>query len=113
MKCWAHKMFLTDCEMPVDKAHIGFRKQTLRKRGMSEEQVWDERIVRPVCRKHHQLIDGPTFHLFYHQLPPSVRQFAKEHDEEFNTVYLLEEADRRHLQSRCVTPPPTTAREGS
>ena len=96
MNCWAKPMFGTDCEGRVDNAHLGFRKQTLRKRGMNEGQVWDDRIVRRVCRKHHNLLDGPTFHLFTHQLPPSVRDFAAEHD----LSHLLEEADRRHLQSR-------------
>ena len=79
MTCWAHAMFGGRCEGRIDRAHIGFRKQTLKRAGLTPDQVWDPRVWRYVCRTHHERLDGWSFHLWKHQLPSSVIEYAKEH----------------------------------
>lgn len=113
MDCWAAPMFGTECDFGPrgipDPAHIGFRHQTLKRMGLSRDECWDQRIVFPVCRKHHSLIDGPHFHLYLHQLPASVLDFADEHD----LRHILEEADRRAAAlERPAQPPSETTRRG-
>lgn len=113
--CWAAGFMEGKCEFRPDgrpdPAHIGFTKQRLRsewrKHALAKKEgrafmpailerkrddfAWDARVVRPVCRRHHQILDGPTFHLWVHQLPKSVLDFADEYD----LRHILEEADRR------------------
>lgn len=99
-RCWAKPLFGDECDFGPrgypDPAHIGFRHQTLKRHGLSLEDRWDSRIVMPCCRKHHQRLDGPSFHLWKHQLPPSVLDFAREHDLEWE----LDKADIRARQTQ-------------
>ncbi len=78
--CWAKALFGSPCEGRVDPAHIGFKHSYLKSRRLDKSARWDPRIIRPVCRRHHERLDGPTFHLWFHQLPASVKEYALEHD---------------------------------
>lgn len=79
--CWASQFFDDACSPGrFDRMHIGFRKQYLRKKGLSEDQVWDERVWKWGCRRHHERLDGPYFTLHRDQLPASVEDYAQEHE---------------------------------
>lgn len=81
MTCFLAKLhgFDSECEPPIDRAHIGFRKQTLKRAGLTPEEVWDRRVWRYSCRKHHEMSHwASTPSLTRQQLPESVEQYADE-----------------------------------
>jgi hypothetical protein len=77
--CWLARFFDDPCSGRVDRCHIGLQKQTLRHRGLTEDEVWDPRITRLGCRRHHERFDGPYFRLRREQIPDSVEEFAADH----------------------------------
>lgn len=79
MTCFFAAFFDDPCEGRVDRCHIGLQKQTLRHRGLTEDEVWDPRIVRFGCRHHHERSHGPSFRLSREQIPESVEEFAADH----------------------------------
>lgn len=103
MTCWlAHR---GECEYRADgqpdQAHVGFSKRQLRaiwdresvktkivgeepdERILSiarEDFATDRRVLKPICRRHHDELDGPSdFKLRRADLPPSVIEFAEDY----------------------------------
>jgi|GEM_PF-5607847 len=116
MTCWL--THLGPCEYrpdgQPDAAHIGFSKRELRaiweresaKRKIvgehpnesilalgRDEFACDRRLIRPLCRLHHNALDNPNQppHLRWEQLPESVLEFA----DEFGLLYRLEHSHPR------------------
>lgn len=76
--------FADPCEGRYDRCHVGFRKQTLRRAGLTEEQVFDPRCWMYGCRKHHEMSHwARTPPLDRRDLPESVEEFAQEHGLEY------------------------------
>lgn len=60
-----------------DRCHL-IKKTRLEDAGLSEDEVWDPRIIVPGCRRHHHLFDNKFFRLTPDQYPQSVHDFAAE-----------------------------------
>ena len=78
--CWLAQFTDTECDGPMDRAHIGIAKQRMRIKNLTDEQVWDKRIWRWCCRRHHTQLDHRIgLHLKREDIPQSVWEFADEH----------------------------------
>jgi hypothetical protein len=91
VKCWAQPMFGTPCKGRMDPHHL-IKQQKLRALGLPQD---DPRILRVVCRAHHERLHSPHFHLWKTQLPASVLAYAREYCIE----HVLDTADTKRRQT--------------
>lgn len=79
---------LHECDGPLDPAHI-IPKQLLRRRGFSEQVVYDPRNGIAACRKAHRRSDSGLERFRLELLPLSVFEFAAEHGltDRLNSLY--------------------------
>ncbi len=65
-----------------DAAHIGFTENWLSKAPtgprLSKQEANDPRILRPICRKHHHLLDAKKLRLHRDDIPLDVEEFAND-----------------------------------
>jgi hypothetical protein len=94
IRCWAYGLFGTPCTGRGDSHHL-IKQQWLKREGLTKEQQNDPRVLRRVCRAHHQAIHSPTFHLWRHQFPRDTIEYAKEHD----ILFLIDKADIKRRQT--------------
>lgn len=94
-RCWlALALDLDACAYRADgqpdAAHIGFTENWLSKAPtgphLTKDEANDPRILKPICRKHHDLMDKGRIQLFRDDIPLDVEEFAKD----FKIAYRLD-----------------------
>lgn len=97
MNCWIAEIGLASPQLCVyradgqpDAAHLGFSENWLSKSAtgphLSKEEANDPRLLKPICRKHHGMLDNGSLSVLRSQLPASVEEYA----EEFGLGYKLD-----------------------
>ena len=66
------------CEGPIQRAHW-LDKQVLKRRA-PDLDIWDRRLWRPVCERHHNLVDRRLLDVPRDLVPESVEELAAGYD---------------------------------
>ena len=74
-----------DCDGPLDGAHyIPAQRLRAHTATLPEAErlrcIYDPRVARPLCRKHHHQTDHGFIEVFREDLPPELFDFAREWD---------------------------------
>lgn len=87
--CWLSRFSDLDCRGPLQLCHL-IDKQRLRANGVTEDDIWDERVVVNGCEHHHGAV--PKGDIPRDELPPGLEEYAAEHgltwslDRDFGTL---------------------------
>lgn len=87
--CWFRRFAKDECRWradgQADPAHLVPKqrvKAELRALGWTTGQIkdaiWDERLVVPACRHHHDAFDGKRLPLLSDDYPPALHQWARD-----------------------------------
>jgi hypothetical protein len=77
--CWLHReLGMQTCSGRLTRAHL-IPKRRMKAEGMAHDDIWDERVWRPICLAHHHRLDHHFISLEYEQYPDSVVEWAAEH----------------------------------
>jgi hypothetical protein len=75
-ECWLRR--LGGCDGRVERAHL-VPKQRLRRDGLDEADVWDPRVLVPLCRRHHHRLDQGFVEVDRADLPARFAGWLEEH----------------------------------
>jgi len=81
--CWFARLGYVDHDGPLQRAHW-IPKQRLRQAGLGTDAVWDPRVWRWSCMRHHHKVDNGFIDLNPDDFPAELWEYAAENRFSFN-----------------------------